>query len=494
MGLYVLIGIPLLLMVVYGFLYTLESKATFPKNVPIVGYAQHGRPFVVYDPSAQQELLLPAQYVKWFAEQSDSKLNSLGVRQERHAVRYLHLGADVELASTTQFIRLISNDCLNQHLEALMGPLQDEMRRCIDAAFMNASSQNEWSTINVYSCIQDIVFPAMCRVFFGQSDMDPRLLKALQRYITVLGLSTIFVGELPHMLKGLLARLVRMPLAYYRNQTLRILIPLVESQLSRRDGSDESSFIRQCARLSEKNAVGGRGNAVAPQGFAGSSSTVIQATNLLLDIANCPPEMQVLQELRHEAEITLPDEELWHKVATFRKQVLADSVIRESLRMHPILIKGLTQEVVSPAGLQLPDGTNMPVGSWVGIPVLGIHKDEKFYPQADLYQPFRYVKKREAIPSRINSDDHSQSAPARAEVWDDESESTKPTTTYLGFGYGRHACPGRWFAVVMLKMITSHVSMNYDIESTGPVPQTMVLGDAALPPIWATIRVRRRIT
>ena len=150
--------------------------------------------------------------------------------------------------------------------------------------------------------------------------------------------------------------------------------------------------------------------------------------------------MQVLPKLRHEAETTLQgDEDPWQKLATFRKQVLADSVIRESLRLHPILIKGLTKEVVSPTGLQLPDGTHMPLGGWVGIPVLGIHQDEKFYPQANLYQPFRFVKKRDVTPSRSSSDELQQPAEARVGAYEDELEAAKPTTTYLGFGYGRHA-------------------------------------------------------
>lgn len=211
------------------------------------------------------------QHLKWFAEQPDSKLSSHGVRQERHAVRYLHLGADVELASTTHFIRHISNDQLNRHLEALQGPLYDELRRCIDTVLGKMFDQDEWTEVNVYGCMQEVVFPAMCRVFLGQLDMDPRVLTAFQRYITVLGLSTIFVGELPRLLKGLVARLVRVPLAYYRNKTLRILTPLVETQLSQRvtqDEDDGSNFIQHCARLSEKSIVGGVGDVAAPEVIA----------------------------------------------------------------------------------------------------------------------------------------------------------------------------------------------------------------------------------
>ncbi|KAH8886633.1 cytochrome P450 [Thozetella sp. PMI_491] len=237
-----------------------------------------------------------------------------------------------------------------------------------------------------------------------------------------------------------------MPLAYYRQKTLNILTPIVHSQLSQHltkegdEADDKSNFIRHCAKLSEKNDVGGIGNQVSPAGFAGSSSTIIQSTNLLIDLANCAPELHAFEQLRAEAEATLQgDDQSWEKASTFRKQSLADSAIRESLRLHPILIKGLTKEVIPPTGLQLPDGTHIPRGGWIGVPVLGIHQDERFYHHAQTYEPFRFVKK-----PRHNSENSAryESETASGSLttsYEDEPEAGKPTTTYLGFGYGRHA-------------------------------------------------------
>ena len=124
----------------------------------------------------------------------------------------------------------------------------------------------------------------------------------------------------------------------------------------------------------------------------------------------------------------LPSDESWNQGANFKKLVLADSVIQESLRCHPILIKGLTKEVVPSQGLNLPDGTHMPRGGWVGIPVLGIHRDERYYANPEVYEPFRFVKER------------ASEEPARTSTsYADDLDAAKPTSTYLGFGYGRHA-------------------------------------------------------
>lgn len=388
-------------------------------------------------------------------------------------MRYLHMGDQVELESTTRFIRYASNDRLNRHLENLQGLLHGEVRRSVDCVFgsQRQAQGDHWKEINLYGSMQDIVFPIMCRVFLGkelgESDEERRrVLTVFQRYLMAMGISTIFIGELPRLLKGVVARVVRIPLAYYRSQTLRMLVPLVRSQLSRTkhdqdDDDDErgSDFIKHCAKLSTKSTLSGTSGEAGPdliaewimmlagflvtkgaeqsrkltdclQGFAGSSSTIIQASNLILDLVNTPPELLALQQLRHEAERTLQDDSNWTQATSFRQQKLADSAIRESLRLHPILIKGLTKEVVTPNGLELPDdeNTTIPMGSWVGVPVLGIHHDERFYPQASEYRPFRFVEQAEAARTQ-----------AGGGSYEDAPEAAKPTTTYLGFGYGRHA-------------------------------------------------------
>jgi hypothetical protein len=44
----------------------------------------------------------------------------------------------------------------------------------------------------------------------------------------------------------------------------------------------------------------------------------------------------------------------------------------------------------------------------------------------------------------------------------------------------------------MLKMIVAHIVLNYDIEPGSTPPKMSMLGDAALPPLSTTIKVRRR--
>lgn len=183
-------------------------------------------------------------------------------------MRYLHVG--VELSTTTHFLERIIGEHFTRNLDDLNHDMHDELRFCIDAAF--GINHQEWREVNVYDSLQNIVMPAMNRIFFGLPlCRDPHVSRALRRYILALGFGTIIVGELPRMLKGLIARFVRVPLNYYRNQTMSVLVPVVERQLARgtkRDGHEESekrNFIRQCIKISERSTVGGVGTATRPE-------------------------------------------------------------------------------------------------------------------------------------------------------------------------------------------------------------------------------------
>lgn len=166
------------------------------------------------------------------------------------------------------------------------------------------------------------------------------------------------------------------------------------------------------------------------------SSTIIQASNLLLDILDCPAETGAYDILREEATHILTSDDRWNNPTLFKSLVLSDSAIRETARYHPILIKGLTKEVVRPTGLDLPDGTHIPRGGWLGVPVLGLHMDDRFYPSPETYDPFRYVRMKR---DRQEAHKKDSSTGERANPTTSDLDAGQPTSTYLGFGYGRHA-------------------------------------------------------
>lgn len=67
------------------------------------------------------------------------------------------------------------------------------------------------------------------------------------------------------------------------------------------------------------------------------------------------------------------------------------------------------------------------------------------------------------------------------------------TDTFLPFGAGKHACPGRFFAANELKMIVGHLVDNYDVESMDTRPKNIEIIGVSMPSESSEIRTRRRI-
>lgn len=77
--------------------------------------------------------MLPPEHIKWFSEQPDSIVLSQGIRNERHAIGYLHCGT--EYTSTAFFVDRIAGDSLTRKLDKLQAPMYEEMGRYIDQIF-----------------------------------------------------------------------------------------------------------------------------------------------------------------------------------------------------------------------------------------------------------------------------------------------------------------------------------------------------------------------
>jgi cytochrome P450 len=83
---------------------------------------------------------------------------------------------------------------------------------------------------------------------------------------------------------------------------------------------------------------------------------------------------------------------------------------------------GINRLVLSP--FTFSNGVTIPAGTLLGLPVHSIHTDEEFYPNAQEFDGFRFLKLREKEGGDSVATNH-QMVTTSAEL--------------LGFGLGRHA-------------------------------------------------------
>lgn len=92
----------------------------------------------------------------------------------------------------------------------------------------------------------------------------------------------------------------------------------------------------------------------------------------------------------------------------------------------------------------LSDGNIIPKGATIVISAHTVNEDNSIYPEADKYDAYRFLKKRQT--------------PGQEHM----HQFVTTTNQSFGFGHGVHACPGRFFASNETKIVLLHLLLNYD--------------------------------
>jgi cytochrome P450 len=173
---------------------------------------------------------------------------------------------------------------------------------------------------------------------------------------------------------------------------------------------------------------------------------------------------EYVEPLREEIKAHLFNEEGTITKASMYNCKLLDSFLKESVRMNPaVLVNG--KRVIRKT-ITLSDGTHLPAGTWVGVPVDAISHDPRIFPNPKEFDGFRFSKLREVSDGNRTSGGYHQLVTSNK--------------TNLAFGFGRHSCPGRFFAAAEIKMILAFIILNYDIKFKDPKigrPKNLVVSD-----------------
>jgi len=203
--------------------------------------------------------------------------------------------------------------------------------------------------------------------------------------------------------------------------------------------------------------------------FSAIHTTSMAFTQALFSLAARP---QYIQPIREEVERVIA-EDGWSKLAMTKMRKL-DSFLKENFRFDSISELSITRKAV--VDYTLSDGTFLPKGTFVSAAVGCMHNDDDFFDKANEFDGFRFSSTR-----------------------DEDGESTKHqmvsvSSEYLAFGYGKHACPGRFFAANEIKAMTAHVLLTYDIklDPADASPKYIPFGALRIPNPKSKVMFRKR--
>lgn len=139
--------------------------------------------------------------------------------------------------------------------------------------------------------------------------------------------------------------------------------------------------------------------------------------------------------------------------------------------------------------LTLSDGTTIPANTLVFVGSQLLHTEKKTYPEPNTFNPFRFIPhpEIESRSPRISPSTSSESPllPSSAlailpppgspssSIMSVPVSSTLPATspTFLAWGHGKHACPGRFFAASLMKLLLAHFVLEFDFRLP-PLPDS----------------------
>jgi len=123
----------------------------------------------------------------------------------------------------------------------------------------------------------------------------------------------------------------------------------------------------------------------------------------------------------------------------------------------------------------LSDGTFLPKGTWVATTMHAIHKDDAVYPDASKFDGFRFSR----LPEHENAC----------------NQAVSTSQTFLVYGIGSTACPGRFFAANEIKTLLAHLLVTYDIKvkQQDVVMKPTYIGTSVTPDETVEICFRKRL-
>ncbi|KKK25998.1 hypothetical protein AOCH_000455 [Aspergillus ochraceoroseus] len=174
----------------------------------------------------------------------------------------------------------------------------------------------------------------------------------------------------------------------------------------------------------------------------GTVTTFSTVTQCLYDLAGHP---EIIPDLREEAISVLKQSKGLLNKESLSALKKMDSFMKECQRFSsPDLT---TFQRAATEDMNLPDGTFIPKGTKLETATCSIHADEQHYENPDQFDAFRFYRKRQ-VPGQEN-----------------KNMFVSVGSNDLAFGFGKHACPGRFLSHVVIKCFLVEFLLHYDIKS-----------------------------
>ncbi|RYO88716.1 hypothetical protein DL764_008703 [Monosporascus ibericus] len=374
-----------------------------------------------------------------------------------------------------------AKDVLQKRLTPSLGLVTKDISEEATLAFRDHWRDNtEWHALDAKATLVEIIARLSSRVFLGHElCRNPAWLRITIDYTMTVFRGVMALKRWPSFLRPVVWRFV--PEVRRVNEQIdeavRLITPIIEKKKA--EGNSSSPETTKPARLdviqwASEVANGRRYDPTLLQlGFSMASmhNTTDLATQVLYDLCAHP---EYIEPLRKEVETVLEQEGMTK--AGLARLKLMDSFMKESQRIKPSELLGMRRVLLE--DVTLSNGVFLPRGVQIGIPTTMTTSPDADDSASDptAFDGYRFLKM----------------------VGNPQKEKTRhfvsTSPDHLGFGHGKHACPGRFFAAHEVKIILCHVLMKYDFKLAKPDcrPTVLDMGWALIAEPGVQLMVKRR--
>ncbi|KAK4164682.1 cytochrome P450 [Cladorrhinum sp. PSN259] len=380
-------------------------------------------------------------------------------RAQLDSIQLPYMLSDPDVYDNPIQFDVVRRNMSRQNVRSLAGLTAAALHDAFTACWVGPDKKdnNSWTTLNNWDACGKIFTRVTMLSLVGPTlSRDEQLLDWVRKFASSVITGTAFVNSLPPgWIRSSLGPLFGIQAKFYQYRCLKIMVPVIQERMRKRqDGARRhvdddfiESTISRCARTGDPTQMDPQRIALRLLGLASMSimGMVYVFTHCIADVYGSPRNKrdEFLAALEAECNQQAQTDDN-------AKSFHLESTLNESMRLNNISVTSLARDVVVDS-LHIPisdkpsagHGYRLPRGTRVVFPTQDMHRDESvFGPKADEFDALRFSRESRGEGGRT----------------DDMRKNL------LFFGYGKHGCPGRHYAMEILKQALSYVVLNYDVQ------------------------------
>ncbi|CAD6446127.1 07e2d06f-0f1a-4817-b94b-a3839b216dd0 [Sclerotinia trifoliorum] len=426
-----------------------------------------GVPFTIQTPERQYVLVSSEAHMKELSQAKEERLSlvatAIEVFQPSHTMNGVELN---RLGLQHRILRALSLS-----LSTYQEPLVCLAQAALAKEIKGGNGMEGWTTTSIFNLSQSVVAKANTYTFYGENfTQDEVFLDAATQYPMDVFVAAEAIRCVPSFMAPMVASLVT---RRHKASTVLMnkLVPYINERTKdpqSRKFTTQRDYIQHIIELFPEDTPD-RAEKMVKQTLA-----LWFASTLFYALVDLCTHTEYQEPLVKEIEENIAR----YGTLNLSKLTLMDSFLQESARVNASESISLRRKAMG--SYVFKDGYHVKDGDWICVPQRAIMRDPTIYSQPEVFDAFRFVNRSETRHSSSNT-----------------SRFTDIRTFFPFWGLGKQACPGRFYADFIIKIVLADILQNYNIrirEVSKRRTFTWRSSIMPLPTAQFDIRLKRRCT